>query len=192
MLMVAAQAMVEQPQLVFQLSSGDLNPLHMDRVVTLPPSTSASASGTRRPGTKSSTSWRSMESAHAGGVRLVFDPRIFSTSRARRPRRSAASGRPGAGRLSTQVDRFRLKKGFDEIDRVTSEAAKNGASLPLFENSYTPGRQHARCGIGCRPTTRRLCWGPGAPGPPRLLAERALSGLERWGAASWTRPTPRG
>ena len=35
MLMVAAQAIVEQPKLVFQLSSGDLNPLHMDRVVTL-------------------------------------------------------------------------------------------------------------------------------------------------------------
>ena len=33
--MVAAQAIVEQPKLVFQLSSGDLNPLHMDRVVTL-------------------------------------------------------------------------------------------------------------------------------------------------------------
>src|SRR5678815_3233168 len=35
MLMVSAQACVEQPKLVFQLSSGDLNPLHMDRVVTL-------------------------------------------------------------------------------------------------------------------------------------------------------------
>src|SRR5204862_4897137 len=35
MLMVAAQAIVEQPKLVFQLSSGDLNPLRMDRVVTL-------------------------------------------------------------------------------------------------------------------------------------------------------------
>src|SRR6516162_177978 len=35
MLMVAAQAMVEQPKLVFQLSSGDLNPLRIDRVVTL-------------------------------------------------------------------------------------------------------------------------------------------------------------
>ena len=35
MLMVAAQAIVEQPKLVFQLSSGDLNPLQMDRVVTL-------------------------------------------------------------------------------------------------------------------------------------------------------------
>ena len=33
--MVAAQAIVEQPKLVFQLSSGDLNPLHIDRVVTL-------------------------------------------------------------------------------------------------------------------------------------------------------------
>ena len=35
MIMAAAQACVEQPALVFQLSSGDLNPLHMDRVVTL-------------------------------------------------------------------------------------------------------------------------------------------------------------
>ena len=35
MLMVAAQACVEQPALVHQLSSGDLNPLHIDRVVTL-------------------------------------------------------------------------------------------------------------------------------------------------------------
>src|SRR6185503_18505877 len=35
MLMVAAQAIVEQPKLVFQLSSGDLNPMRMDRVTTL-------------------------------------------------------------------------------------------------------------------------------------------------------------
>ena len=35
MLMVAAQACVEQPELVHQLSSGDLNPLRMNRVVTL-------------------------------------------------------------------------------------------------------------------------------------------------------------
>ena len=35
MLMVAAQAIVEQPKLVFQLSSGDLNPMYMDRVTTL-------------------------------------------------------------------------------------------------------------------------------------------------------------
>ena len=32
MLMVAAQAIVEQPKLVFQLSSGNLNPMRMDRV----------------------------------------------------------------------------------------------------------------------------------------------------------------
>ncbi len=35
MLMAAAAACVEQPKLVFQLSSGDLNPLRMDRVMTL-------------------------------------------------------------------------------------------------------------------------------------------------------------
>ena len=35
MLMVAAQVIVEQPELVFQLSSGDLNPMRMDRVTTL-------------------------------------------------------------------------------------------------------------------------------------------------------------
>ena len=35
MLMVAAQACVEQPQMVHQLSSGDLNPMRMDRAVTL-------------------------------------------------------------------------------------------------------------------------------------------------------------
>src|SRR5258708_6323796 len=35
MLMVAAQAMVGEPKLVYQLCSGDMNPLYIDRVVTL-------------------------------------------------------------------------------------------------------------------------------------------------------------
>ena len=49
----------------------------------------------------------------------------------------AASGRAGAaGRFTAVVDR--VKKGFDEIERVTNEAAENIELFRpfIFENSY--------------------------------------------------------
>ena len=72
-----------------------------------------------------------------GGVRPVLDPADPAASRGKA---SEALGRVrprwGAGRFTAVVDR--VKKGFDEVDRVTSEAAENIELFRpfIFENSY--------------------------------------------------------
>ena len=58
--------------------------------------------------------------------------------RARKASRDAGPIRPrwGAGRFTAVIDR--VKKGFDEVDRVTSEAAENIELFRpfIFENAY--------------------------------------------------------
>ena len=139
MLMVAAQAIVEQPKLVFQLSSGDLNPMRMDRVTTLT-------------GLYKRKRFRDKETGNKFlnelAARMEFRPVTqehfdrYSLPTIQRAAKQISKGlgriRPswGAGRFSEILDRF--KRGVDEIDRVTAEASENIELFRpfIFENAY--------------------------------------------------------
>jgi long-chain acyl-CoA synthetase len=139
MLMVAAQAMVEQPKLVFQLSSGDLNPMRMDRVTTLTGLYKRQRFRDKETGNRflnelaARMEFRPVTQEH-------FDRYSLPTIRRAAKRISSTLGRIrpswGAGRFSEVVDR--LKRGVDEIDRVTSEAAENIELFRpfIFDNAY--------------------------------------------------------
>src|SRR3954453_21655358 len=126
MLMVAAQAIVEQPKLVFQLSSGDLNPLHMDRVVTL------TGLYKRKRFRDKETGNRFVNELAARMEFRPVSPEAYDSRSipvvnrvARRASDALGKMRPrwGAGRFTGAIDR--VKKAFDEVERVTAEAAKN-------------------------------------------------------------------
>jgi long-chain acyl-CoA synthetase len=139
MLMVAAEAMVGQPKLVFQLSSGDLNPLRIDRVVTLTGLYKRKRFKDKETGNKL---------VNALAARMEFRPVSQETYESRSipvikrvaSKASSALGRMrprwGAGRFSELVDR--AKKAVDEVERVTDEASKNIELFRpfIFENQY--------------------------------------------------------
>jgi long-chain acyl-CoA synthetase len=165
MIMAAAQACVEQPPLVFQLSSGDLNPLHMDRVTTLT-------------GLYKRKRFQDKESGNKFlndlVARMEFRPVSEDVYQARsipminKVARKAAGAlgkvRPrwGAGRFSEIVDR--LKKGLDEVERVTAEAAKNIELFRpfIFENAYILRADNARALFDRLPPEdqKLVPWGP--------------------------------
>jgi long-chain acyl-CoA synthetase len=137
--MVAAQAMVEQPKLVFQLCSGDLNPLRMDRVTTL------TGLYKRQRFRDKATGNRFLNELAARMefrpvTQEVYDRYSLPTFNraARQVSKTLGKIRPGwgAGRLTAMLDR--VKKGFDEVERVTSEAGENIELFRpfIFENSY--------------------------------------------------------
>jgi long-chain acyl-CoA synthetase len=139
MLMVAAQAIVEQPKLVFQLASGDLNPLYMDRVTTLTGLYKRQRFRDKETGNKfvnelaARMEFRPVTQEQYDRASLPQFNRV-----ARKVSKTLHKIRPkwGAGRFSEVLDR--IKKGFDEIDRVTTEAAENIELFRpfIFENAY--------------------------------------------------------
>jgi long-chain acyl-CoA synthetase len=165
MLMVAAQACVEQPALVFQLSSGDLNPLPMDRVVTLT-------------GLYKRKRFQDKETGHKLInellARMEFRPVSEEVYQQRSlpmvnkivRRGSEALGRVrprwGAGRFTEIVDR--LKKGLDEVERVTTEATKNIELFRpfIFENAYILRADNIRALFDRLPPEdqKLVPWGP--------------------------------
>src|SRR5450432_4126045 len=165
MLMAAAQACVEQPKLVFQLSSGDLNPLHMDRVVTLTGLYKRKRFQSKETGNKfvndlvARMEFRpvSEEDYEARSIPMVN--RV-----ARRASGALGKLRPrwGAGRFTEVVDR--IKKGLDEVERVTAEAAKNIELFRpfIFENQYILRADNARALFDRLPPEdqKLLPWGP--------------------------------
>jgi long-chain acyl-CoA synthetase len=185
MLMVAAQAIVEQPKLVFQLSSGDLNPLHMDRVVTLT-------------GLYKRKRFRDKETGNRFlnelAARMEFRPVTqesydrFSIPKiqsvARKASETLARIRPrwGAGRFTAVIDRF--KKGFDELDRVTSEAAENIELFRpfIFDNSYIFRADNIRALRDRMPPDdqAKLVWGPEHVDIYDYWMNIHFPGLERW------------
>jgi long-chain acyl-CoA synthetase len=165
MLMVAAQACVEQPALVFQLSSGDLNPLPMDRVVTLTGLYKRKRFQDKETGNKFINELVArMEFRPVSED--VYDRRsIPAINRlARRGSDALARIRPrwGAGRFTEVVDR--LKKGFDEFERVTTEAAKNIELFRpfIFENAYILRADNMRALFDRLPPEdqKLVPWGP--------------------------------
>ena len=186
MLMVAAQAIVEQPKLVFQLSQRRSQPAahgsgrHADRPLQ---AQALPRQGDRA--TASSTSWRRGWSSAPSPRRTTTGSRSRSSraSRARRPRRWARI-RPGwgAGRFTAVIDR--VKKGFDEVDRVTSEAAENIELFRpfIFENSYIFRADNIRALRDRMPPEdqAKLIWGPENLDLYDYWMNIHFPGLERW------------
>src|SRR5450432_3202757 len=163
MLMVAAQAIVEQPKLVFQLSSGDLNPMRMDRVTTLTGLYKRQRFRDKETGNRfvnelaARMEFRPVTEEH-------FDRYSIPTIKRAAKQISKTLGRIrprwGAGRFTAVMDR--VIKGFDEIDRVTSEAAENIELFRpfIFENAYVFRADNIRAlrdRLG--PRIRRACTG---------------------------------
>jgi long-chain acyl-CoA synthetase len=139
MIMVAAHACVEQPKLVHQLSSGDLNPSRVGRVVTLT-------------GLYKRKRFQSKESGNkfinALAARMEFRPVTYeqydrsSIPLVKRLADKTSSAldkvRPrwGGGRFAEWVDRMKTK--VDEVKRVTDEAHSNiDLFLPFIrDNQY--------------------------------------------------------
>jgi long-chain acyl-CoA synthetase len=165
MLMAAAQAIVEQPALVFQLSSGDLNPLHMDRVVTLTGLYKRKRFQDKETGNKFLNELLArMEFRPVS--QEVYEQRSLPmvNKLARKGAEALARIRPrwGAGRFTEVVDR--LKKGLDEVERVTTEATKNIELFRpfIFENAYILRADNARALFDRLPPEdqKLLTWGP--------------------------------
>src|SRR5450432_2471393 len=165
MLMAAAQACVEQPKLVFQLSSGDLNPLHMDRVVTLTGLYKRQRFQTKESGNKflnelvARMEFRPVSQETYDAFSIPMLNRV-----AKRASDTLGKIRPrwGAGRFTEIVDRF--IKGADEFDRLTAEAAKNIELFRpfIFENQYILRADNARALFDRLPPEdqKLLPWGP--------------------------------
>ena len=149
MLMVAAQAIVEQPKLVYQLSSGDLNPLHMDRVTTLTGLYKRKRFRDKETGNRfvnelaARMEFRPVTQEHFDKFSLPLFNRV--AKRDLRARWGRSGPRWGAGRFTEVVDR--VKKGFDEMDRVTDGGGREHRAVPpvhLRQRLRLPRRQHPR------------------------------------------------
>jgi long-chain acyl-CoA synthetase len=185
MLMVAAQACVEQPQLVHQLSAGDLNPLRVNRVVTLTGLYKRKRFLDKETGNKF---------LNQLAARMEFRPVTPEDYQARSipmvnrvvKRTSAALARIrprwGAGRFTEVLDR--VKKNVDELERVTDEAQKNIELFRPFilDNAYIFRADHIRA-LRDRFTAedqRRLFWGPETLDWYDYWMNIHFPGLQRW------------
>ena len=126
MLMVAGQACVEQPELVHQLSAGDLNPSRIGRVTTLTGLYKRKRFQTKEAGNRF---------INELAARMEFRPVTYDQYQARslplvnrmadRVSTALEKVRPrwGGGRFTEMVDR--VKKNVDEVKRITDEAHTN-------------------------------------------------------------------
>jgi long-chain acyl-CoA synthetase len=185
MLMVAAQAIVEQPKLVFQLSSGDLNPMRMDRVTTLTGLYKRQRFRDKETGNRfvnelaARMEFRPVTEEH-------FDRYSIPTVQRAAKQISKTLGRIrprwGAGRFTAVVDR--IIKGFDEVDRVTAEAAENIELFRpfIFENAYVFRADNIRAlRDRMEPADQaRLHWGPEKLDLYDYWMNIHFPGLARW------------
>jgi long-chain acyl-CoA synthetase len=185
MLMVAAQAIVEQPKLVFQLSSGDLNPMRMDRVTTLTGLYKRQRFRDKETGNRfvnelaARMEFRPVTEEH-------FDRYSIPTIKRAAKRISKTLGRIrprwGAGRFTAVVDR--VIKGFDEVERITAEAAENIELFRpfIFENAYVFRADNIRA-LRDRMVPEdqaRLVWGPEKLDLYDYWMNIHFPGLARW------------
>jgi long-chain acyl-CoA synthetase len=139
MIQVAAQACVEQPKLVHQLCSGDLNPARVGRVVTLTGLYKRQRFQSKEVGNRF---------LNALAARMEFRPVTyeqysrFSIPLVKRLAERTSSGleriRPrwGGGRFGEIVDRVKGK--VDDIRRITEEAHSNiDLFLPFIHDNET-------------------------------------------------------
>ena len=185
MLMVAADLLVEQPPLVHQLSSGDLNPGRIARIVTLT-------------GLYKRKRFQSKETGNrfvnALAARMEFRPVTpeayergslpLVNRLARRSSEALTGVRPawGAGRLTEWLDRG--IKGLREVVRVTDEARENIEMFRPFilENEYVLRADHIRALRDRMPAADRalLTWGPEDLDWYDYWMNIHFPGLEKW------------
>ncbi|MEO8213136.1 MAG: AMP-binding protein, partial [Myxococcales bacterium] len=185
MLMVAAQVMVEQPKLVHQLSSGDLNPGRIARIVTLTGLYKRKRFQSKETGNKF---------LNALAARMEFRPvspddyqkkSLPLVNRVvKRTSRALGRVRPrwGAGRLTEIIDRG--IKGLDEVARVTDEARENIELFRPFilENAYVLRADNIRALRDRMPTADQelLRWGPEDLDWYDYWMNIHFPGLEKW------------
>jgi long-chain acyl-CoA synthetase len=185
MLMVAAQLMVEQPPLVHQLSSGDLNPGRIARIVTL----TGLYKRKRFQGKETGNRF-----VNALAARMEFRPVTpeayergslpLVNRLARRSSQALTGVRPdwGAGRFTEWLDRG--IRGLREVARVTDEARENIEMFRPFilENAYVLRADHIRALRDRMPALDRklLVWGPEDLDWYDYWMNIHFPGLERW------------
>jgi long-chain acyl-CoA synthetase len=185
MLMVAAQACVEQPKLVHQLSSGDLNGPRVGRVTTLT-------------GLYKRRRFQDKESGNKFlnqlAARMEFRPVTFEEYEAKSlPLVNRMAGRAssllekvrpswGAGRFAEAVDR--VKKSVDEVKRITNEAHSNIELFQPFvhDNEYVFRADHIRAVRDRLPAEEQalLTWSPETIDWYDYLLNVHFPGLQRW------------
>ncbi|HXU81002.1 MAG TPA: AMP-binding protein [Polyangia bacterium] len=185
MLMVAAQACVEQPKLVHQLSSGDLNPARIGRVTTLT-------------GLYKRRRFQDKESGNKFlnqlAARMEFRPVSFAEYEKKSlPLVNRMAGRAssvlnrvrpswGAGRFSEAIDR--VKKQVDEVKRITDEAHSNIELFQPFvhDNEYVFRADHIRALRDRLPAEEQqlLTWSPETIDWYDYLLNVHFPGLQRW------------
>ncbi len=185
MLMVAAQACVEQPKLVHQLSSGDLNPSRIGRVTTLTGLYKRKRFQSKEAGNKfinelaarmefRPTSWDEYERKSIPLVRRLADG-VSSRLDKVRPRW-------GGGRFGEFVDR--VKKGVDEAKRVTDEAHTNIELFKPFihDNAYVFRADNIRALRDRLPAEERelLTWSPETIDWYDYFMNIHFPGLHKW------------
>jgi len=165
MLMVAAQLMVEQPKLVHQLASGDLNPGRISRIVTL-----TGLYKRKRFQDKETGNRFINELAARMEFRPVtpedYDKKSIPLLNRMARRTSKALGRVqpswGGGRFTELLDRG--KKGLDEVVRISDEAKENIELFRPFilENAYVLRADNIRALRDRMPEADKklLHWGP--------------------------------
>jgi long-chain acyl-CoA synthetase len=139
MLMVAGQACVEQPRLVHQLSSGDLNPARIGRVVTLTGLYKRKRFQTKEAGNRfinelaARMEFRPVTYDHYESRSLPLVNRLADKASAALDR---IRPRWGGGRFTEALDK--VKKVADEAKRITDEAHANIALFRPFvhDNEY--------------------------------------------------------
>lgn len=185
MLMVAAQACVEQPELVFQLASGDLNPSRIGRVTTLTGLYKRQRFQDKEAGN---------QFLNALVARMEFRPVSYdeydrkSLPMLKRAAEKASSTldkvRPrwGGGRFSVWVDH--LKKKVDDFKRITQEATRD---IDLFrpfiiDNEYILRADHIRALRSRIPEDERslVPWSPETIDWYDYFMNIHFPGLQKW------------
>jgi len=185
MLMVSAQCIVEQPKMVHQLSSGDLNPSRMDKVTTLTGLYKRKRLQERDEGNKflndlmARMELRGVDDEEYNRFSLPQANRIAS-----RVSKTLGRARPSwaAGRFGQMIDRAKHK--VDEVARITEEAQVNVDLFRPFirENAYVFRADNIRAVRERMPASEQhlLDWSPEALDWYDYFLNVHFPGLQRW------------
>ncbi len=185
MIMVAAQACVEQPELVHQLSSGDLNPSRINRVTTLTGLYKRRRFQDKETGNKfinalaARMEFRPVSYAEYDRWSIPLFKRIADGASA-----ALDKARPtwGGGRFAEIVDR--LKDKIDSVKRVTDEAHSNiDLFLPFIQdNAYVFRADNIRALRDRLPEAERaeIDWSPERIDWYTYFLDVHFPGLQRW------------
>jgi long-chain acyl-CoA synthetase len=184
-IMVAAQACVEQPKMVHQLSSGDLNPSRVSRVVTLTGLYKRQRFKDKETGNRFLNALAAKMEVRPVSYEEYTRTSIPLFSRMAEKTSSALERvRPrwGGGRFADLVDRMKAK--VDEVKRVTEEAHSNiDLFLPFIrDNAYVFRADNIRALRDRLPAEERasICWSPETIDWYHYFLDIHFPGLQKW------------